>query len=60
MLEALEYEHFNVPAEARGTVGEKALRDALDTCAALGMELDALVPAEVCDWYRSNDYFGSR
>ena len=60
MLEALEYEYFNVPAAARSGQGEKALRDALDICAALGMDLQALVPTQVFDWYRSDDYFGAR
>jgi hypothetical protein len=40
--------------------GAAALREALDTCAALGKDLSVLVPAEVLDWYRSADYFGSR
>jgi hypothetical protein len=60
MLEALEYEYFNTPAEARSGVAERALRDALDTCAALGMDLQALVPAEVHEWYGRADYFGTR
>ncbi|MHB1057659.1 MAG: GIY-YIG nuclease family protein [Rhodanobacter sp.] len=60
MLEALEYEYFNVPAEARSALGEKNLRDTLDTCAALGMDLPALVSTDVLDWYRSDDYFGTR
>lgn len=60
MLEALEYEYFNVPAPARSGQGEKALRDALDACAALGMEIQALVPGQVLDWYHSDDYFGAR
>lgn len=60
MLEALEYEYFNAPPGARYEPGERALRDALDTCAALGMDLPTLVPADALDWYRSNDYFGTR
>jgi hypothetical protein len=60
MLEALEYEYFNVPAPARSGHGEKALRDALDACAALGMEIMTLVPGKVLDWYHSDDYFGAR
>jgi hypothetical protein len=60
MLEALEYEYFNVPGAAPGGHGERALRDALDTCAALGMDLPDLVPAVVLAWYRSDDYFGTR
>lgn len=60
MFEALEYAYFNAPPEAGNDYGERALRDALDTCAALGMDLQALVPADVLDWYRSDDYFGTR
>jgi hypothetical protein len=60
MLEALEYQYFNVPPAARSGHGEKALRDALDACAALGMEIQALVPVQVFDWYRSDNYFGAR
>lgn len=60
MFEALEYEYFNAPPEAGYGLGARALRDALDTCAALGMELQTLVPGEVVDWYRSDDYFGMR
>ncbi len=60
MLEALEYEYFNLPREARNGAGERALRDTLDTCVALGMNLQARVPADVLDWYRSDDYFGTR
>jgi T5orf172 domain. len=60
MLEALEYEYFNAPAAVRNGHGEKALRDTLDACAALGMEIQTLVPAQVLDWYRSDDYFGAR
>jgi hypothetical protein len=60
MLEALEYEYFNVPAAARSGRGEKALRDALDACAALGMEIQDLVPTQVLDWYHNDDYFGAR
>jgi hypothetical protein len=60
MFEALEYEYFNAPSGAGTGDVERALRDALDTCAALGMDLQALVPVEVLDWYRSDDYFGTR
>lgn len=59
MLEALEYEYFNVPGSARSGHGAKVLRDALDACAALGVEIRTLVPGQVLDWYRSDDYFGA-
>lgn len=60
MLEALEYEYFNAPPQTIRGPGEKALRDALDTCAAVGMDLRTLVSVEVLRWYRSDDYFGAR
>lgn len=60
MLEALEYEYFNVPVAERSGQGEKALRDALDAFAALGMEIRTMVPTQVFDWYGSDNYFGAR
>ena len=60
MLEALEYEYFNAPPEGLSGAGGRALREALDTCAALGMDVRALVPAGVYEWYGRADYFGSR
>ena len=60
MLEALEYEHFNLPPHARSGSGAKALRDALDAFAAVGMDLSALVPPAVLDWHASDDYFAAR
>jgi T5orf172 domain len=60
MFEALEYEYFNAPLDTGYGLGESALRDTLDACAALGMDIQELVPAEVFHWYRSSDYFGTR
>jgi hypothetical protein len=60
MLEALEYEYFNAPPEGLSGAGGRALREALDTCAALGMDVRALVPAGVYEWYGRADYFSSR
>lgn len=60
MLEALEYEHFNLPAQARSAVAAKALRDTLDACAAVGLDLAGLVPPAVLEWHAAHDYFGRR
>ncbi len=59
MLDMIEYAHFNSAPDPGWRLGEKALRDALDACAALGLELRALVPAEVFAWYQGTDHFGS-
>ena len=60
MLEALEYEHFNLPSEARSGVVAKALRDTLDACAAVGLDLAGRVPPAVLEWHATHDYFGRR
>ncbi len=60
MLEMIEYEHFNVPPHEGSRHVEKVLRDVLDAYAALGMDLQALVPEAVLSWYGSDDYFGAR
>lgn len=54
MLEAATYLHFN-PSPSPGAHDESvmsALRVALDTWAALGMNVQALVPPAVYAWYR--------
>lgn len=60
MLEALEYEHFNLPSEARSGVVARALRDTLDACAAVGLDLAGRVPPAVLEWHAAHDYFGRR
>ncbi|KRE89166.1 hypothetical protein ASG87_06450 [Frateuria sp. Soil773] len=60
LFDALEYEYFNVPAAARSGHAGRALRETLDACEALGMDLKSLVPPQVLAWYRSSDYFGTR
>lgn len=59
MLDMIEYAHFNATPDPGWPLGEKALRDALDACVALGLELQALVPAAVFAWYHGDDHFGS-
>jgi len=60
MLEAIEYEHFNVPPHERCGRADAALRDVLDAYVALGMATEKLIPAAVLAWYCSDDYFGDR
>jgi hypothetical protein len=52
MLEMIEYVRCNAPADARDERYELALGRVLDTCAALDMELQALVPPSVSAWYQ--------
>ncbi len=53
MLEQAEYERFNA-IDAPGGAGApaRALRDALDACAALGLPLEAVLPDAVLRWHR--------
>jgi hypothetical protein len=60
MLEALEYQHFNPPPEARDRALARALRDTLDACAAVGLDLAGRVPPAVLEWRAATDYFDRR
>lgn len=60
MLEALEYQHFNLPPEARDRALAKTLRDTLDACAAVGLDLTERVPPAVLEWHAATDYFDRR
>lgn len=59
MLEMIEYRHFNLPAHERSGRAEAVLREVLDAYVALDIDIAALLPPVVLDWYHSNDYFGS-
>lgn len=59
MLEMIEYQHFNVPPLERGAQAETVLREVLDAYVALDIDIGALLPASVFDWYHDADYFGS-
>jgi hypothetical protein len=54
MLEAIEYERHNAPPSLRTGAIERALRDALDCFAELGIAIEPLVPEPVFSWYRNN------
>lgn len=55
MLEVIEYERFNAPPDAARSVCERALVNALDCFAELGIAIEPLVPGPVFSWYRNND-----
>lgn len=57
MLEAIEYERCNVPAEYRSGHAAQALAHVLDTYTAVGVDVAARVPREVAEWYRQRDAF---
>jgi hypothetical protein len=54
MLEAIEYARHNFPDEHEAERLQAALRSVLDAHAALGIEVDALVPTAVGAWYREH------
>lgn len=54
LLEMIEWQDANLPAEARDSRYARALRDNLDACRAVGMPLDKLLPASVLAWYASS------
>ncbi|WP_158628891.1 GIY-YIG nuclease family protein [Dyella choica] len=53
LLEMIEWQTANLPPEERNLRYAKALRDNLDACHAVGMNLHALLPARVMAWYAS-------
>jgi hypothetical protein len=53
MLEAIEYERFNMPPSITPSALEHALRDALDCFEELAIPIEPLVPEAVLSWYRS-------
>ena len=54
MLEIIEYECFNAPPNPATSVCERALVNALDCFAELGIAIEPLVPGPVFSWYRNN------
>ncbi|WP_426702610.1 GIY-YIG nuclease family protein [Rhodanobacter sp. Col0626] len=59
MLEMIEYQHFNVPTHEHNARAATVLRDVLDAYVALDIDIAALLPGSVFDWYHRTDYFGS-
>lgn len=56
MLDAIEYQHFNLPPEMRELRAERALRGFLDACESVHMDIGDLVPARVFAWYRDGGF----
>jgi hypothetical protein len=54
LLDSIEYEQFNVPADAQDGRTAAALRHLLDVHEALGMDLRWLVSPRVLAWYRDS------
>ncbi|MBE1159847.1 GIY-YIG nuclease family protein [Dyella acidiphila] len=52
MLAMIEWQVLNLPPPAQDGRYAQALGDTLDACAAAGMDLAALLPAEVMAWQR--------
>lgn len=50
LLEAIEYETFNVPAELATGRAARALAYAMDACEAVGIDAAAVFPEEVMAW----------
>jgi hypothetical protein len=60
MLEVAEYEYFNaLPTQSTRRV-ERSMREILDAYEALGLDVTALVPPAVADWYRDEQFFARR
>lgn len=50
MLDAVEYEAFNVPAELATGHAERALAYAMEACAAVGIDVRAVFPEAIVAW----------
>lgn len=50
LLEAIEYEAFNVPAELATGQAMRALAYAMDACEAVGIDARSVFPGEVLAW----------
>lgn len=50
LLEAIEYEAFNVPKELSTHQAERSLAYVLDACAAVGIDMGARFPESVLAW----------
>lgn len=52
LLDAIEYELFNVPVDERRGLASAALHQLLSACEAAGLDLDKFLPLRVLTWYR--------
>lgn len=51
LLDSIEYERFNLPADQQTTRSARLLRHVLDACTAFGMPLETFVSPRVMAWY---------
>ncbi|HUA79857.1 MAG TPA: GIY-YIG nuclease family protein [Dyella sp.] len=51
MLEMMTWQEANLPPESRDPRYANTLRDTLDACRAVGMDLDELLPSSVIAWH---------
>lgn len=56
MLSPDELETPNAGFDGRPTNAQRTVRDALDACVALDIELEPLLPPNVMDWYSRHQY----
>lgn len=56
MLSPDELETTNAGLDGRPTNAQRTVRDALDACIALDIELEPLLPANVLDWYSRHQH----
>jgi len=52
LLDAIEYETFNVPAGEQERKAHAALQHLLGACETFGLDMENLVPPRVMAWYR--------
>jgi hypothetical protein len=58
LLDSIEYERFNLPADQQTARTARMLRHVLDACTAFGLPLAAFLSPRVLAWYESNDGSG--
>ena len=55
-LSPAELETANAGVDGRPTDAQRTVRDALDACVALDIDLEPLLPADVLDWYSGHQH----
>ncbi|MGY3038781.1 hypothetical protein ACVWWQ_000368 [Rhodanobacter sp. TND4EL1] len=51
LMDSIEYERFNLPPGAQAPDTARALRNLLDACTAVDLDVADLVPEQVAAWY---------
>jgi hypothetical protein len=54
LLAMIEWQTLSLPLESRDARFARALRDTLDACCAVGMDLASLVPPPVLSWHKQD------